>query len=111
MQECDDRYREGTKEKKFKFVERGGTSLLNLLCRNNPWANRSCEREECLVCMSNEEGKGGSCEKESVVYCIDCKRCKEEEGKIAEYWGETARTAFLRGGEHIKGLKEKKRRQ
>ena len=58
--------------------------------------------------MKDEEGKGGSCEKESVVYCIDCKRCKEEEGKIAEYWGETARTAFLRGEEHIKGLKEKK---
>ena len=39
-----------------------------------------------------------------MVYRISCKKCKSDKGKIADYWGETARTAFLRGKEHLDGL-------
>ena len=35
---------------------------------------------------------------------IVCTRCKSK-GVRAEYWGETARTGYERGGEHLAGLK------
>ena len=39
--------------------------------------------------------------KESVLYNIRCDECKER-GKKAEYWGETGRDGYIRGGEHLK---------
>ena len=44
--------------------------------------------------------------KESVLYCIRCEECKKQERNV-EYWGETRRDCFTRGGEHIKGCREK----
>ena len=38
------------------------------------------------------------------MYSIACKKCKEG-GVLAEYWGETARTAFERGEEHLEGMR------
>ena len=49
-----------------------------------------------------EQG-GGECRQEGVVYQITCLRCKGE-GTLAEYWGETARTAYERGEEHLSGM-------
>ena len=40
------------------------------------------------------------------MYRINCLKCKGR-GVLAEYWGETARTAFERGAEHLAGLKGK----
>ena len=70
------------------------------MCRNNPWGNRKCERENCLCCPYSKEGKGGTCRREGVVYTIVCIKC-EGEGKKAEYWGETSRTGYERGEEHL----------
>ena len=39
------------------------------------------------------------------VYTIKCTECCRT-GREAEYWGESARTGFKRGKEHIKGLVE-----
>ena len=50
IQESDDKLRESTGERKMKVVERGGESLREQLCRNNPWGNRKCGREQCLIC-------------------------------------------------------------
>ena len=44
--------------------------------------------------------------KEGVLYNITCEECKASEKK-AEYWGETGRDGYTRGGEHLKGCKEK----
>ena len=46
--------------------------------------------------------------KEGVLYNITCEECKAQEKK-AEYWGETGRDGFTRGGEHLKGCKQKDR--
>ena len=46
------------------------------------------------------------CMKESVLYNITCEECKAQE-KRAEYWGETGRDGYTRGGEHLKGCREK----
>ena len=43
--------------------------------------------------------------RESVLYKIECDECKTR-GKVAEYWGETGRDGYARGGEHLKGCKE-----
>ena len=44
--------------------------------------------------------------KENALYKIICKECRKKEIR-SEYWGETGRNCFLRGGEHIEGLKNK----
>ena len=73
------------------------------MCRNNPWGKVKCERELCLSCPDSKEGGGGKCREEGVVYTISCKKCRTE-GVLAQYWGETARTAYERGEEHIGGM-------
>ena len=45
------------------------------------------------------------CMKEGVVYQIRCEDCKTK-GKEVEYWGETGRDSYARGGEHLKGCRE-----
>ena len=106
IQEGDDRMREGTGERRIKVVERGGETLREMLCRNNPWGNMKCERERCLSCEHSKEGKGGACKRENVVYKIVCLEC-EKGGTKAEYWGETSRTGYERGEEHLSGLESK----
>ena len=61
LEDEDERYRKGTKMKRIKFVERGGTTIMNILGRKNPWAREGCDREDCLPC-SEEKGKGGNCQ-------------------------------------------------
>ena len=91
LQEADDREREGTREKKVKFVELGGDSIKSKLSRNNPWSRQNCGRGDCFSCTSGEK-HWGECKREGVVYTIRCLKCKGK-GVVAEYWGETARTA------------------
>ena len=40
------------------------------------------------------------------MYRIICLKCRGE-GTLAEYWGETARTAFERGEEHVEGMQRR----
>ena len=55
LQEGDDVAREGTKQKRLKFVERGGSTIKDRLCRNNPWGKIKCGRENCLSCPESKE--------------------------------------------------------
>ena len=104
LEEEDERYRKGTKTKKIKFVERGGTTIIDILGRKNPWAREGCDREDCLPC-SEEKGKGGNCQQESITYRITCRECARRSVK-AEYTGESSRTSYLRGKEHMEGLEK-----
>ena len=106
MQEEEELFRKGTTMKRVKMIERGGTALIDILSRKNPWAREGCDRTDCLPCMG-ERGKGENCQQENVVYCISCQECTKN-GKKAEYTGETSRTGYLRGKEHLEGLKEEK---
>ena len=47
--------------------------------------------------------KGGKCRKRSVVYRMSCKSCEINKKKTV-YIGETGRTAFERGEEHIRNI-------
>ena len=43
---------------KLKIVERGGTKLVDILHKANPWAGEDCERKNCLLCRTKRlEGK------------------------------------------------------
>ena len=67
--------------------------------------NRRCERRDCLPCQSRENDSGGiGCQKENVTYTITCRECARS-GKKAVYWGETSKTGYKRGTEHVDGLK------
>ena len=54
------------------------------------------------IISARELGKG----LEGVVYLIVCIACEREKVR-AEYWGETSRTGFERGEEHVAGLENK----
>ena len=56
LQEKDNEFIRGGSQKRIKFVERGGQSLVQILGRSNPWQGRGCNRGECFQC---QHGGGG----------------------------------------------------
>ena len=79
-------------------------TVKDILSRPNPSASNGCDREDCLLCMG-EKGRGGNCQKEGVVYRISCRDCALA-NTSAEYTGESSRTGYLRGREHLEGLEK-----
>ena len=102
LQEEDEKFRRGTELKRIKMVERGGKTVKDILSTTNPWAKDGCSREDCLPCMG-ERGRGGDCQKENICYRVVCQECELASIK-AEYTGESSRTSYLRGREHLAGL-------
>ena len=70
--------------------------------RSDPFKSRKCERGDCPVCR--EDGKG-PCDRQSVTYNIKCAECNDI------YIGETSRSSYTRGKEHMKLLAKRKRDQ
>ena len=86
---------------KIKVVEKAGVAIKKLLQRSDPFKSRKCERGDCPVCR--EDGKG-PCDRQSVIYDIKCAECNDI------YIGETSRSAYSRGKEHMKSLAKKEER-
>ena len=86
------------------MVETAGTPLKRMLQRSDPHATKHCGRETCLVCKIDGKGNCGST---GVTYEITCLTCADV-GRVSKYIGQTARSAFSRGQEHLNGLKGKK---
>ena len=83
---------------KFKYIEQAGNSLIGSLGTVDPW-DTPCNRERCFPCQSEV----GKCMKQGCNYTITCLICKSE-GKVVQYFGESARTPFDRGSEHLAAL-------
>ena len=83
---------------KVKVVEKIGTTLKEVLQKSDPFKQKICKREECLVCK--QTGKG-QCNAHGVTYEIECQGCEDK------YIGETARNAYTRGKEHTEGLENR----
>ena len=83
----------------IKVVERAGTSVKSKLQKSYPFPKSICD-EKCFVCQS--EGKG-NCRRCNITYDIQCTR----QGCKYVYQGETCRNAYVRGGEHLKGLERR----
>ena len=113
---------------RYKIVERAGIKLQDLLTSSNPWKGSDCHRENCLPCNTKiKTGKSLSqdCKKRNVVYetwCMTCQHIDEERireehedddkslkeklrtMKLHKYYGESARSSFERGWEHVNDL-------
>ena len=85
---------------RVRIIERNGERLEHILTKPDPFGEDKCEKMDCLLCQTNEKEKG-TCKKTNVVYKIECRLCRKG-GKEGIYWGETARSSQLRGGEHSK---------
>ena len=82
---------------RIRIVERNGERLEHMLVKADPFGEEKCEERNCLMCKTDEKDQG-RCKKKNLVYKIECRLCQTE-GKTGVYWGETARTAQLRGGD------------
>ena len=72
---------------KLKIVERGGTKLVDILHKANPWAGQDCGRLRCLLCTTKkDEGKKNSqdCKKRNCVYETYCMTCMQRQDRITE---------------------------
>ena len=112
---------------KLKIVERCGNKLMDILTSSDPWRGRDCLREGCLLCQTkSRSGKllTQDCSRRSIVYETYCITCKEKkikeleeihaddendkelkkqisEMKIYKYIGETGKSAYERGRQHL----------
>ena len=91
---------------RIRIVERNGEKLEHILTKPDPFGQEKCKKETCLLCRTDEK-EMGKCKKKNIVYKIECRLCLKQ-GKTGTYWGETARTAQLRGGEHYKDFETQK---
>ena len=87
---------------RVRFGEKAGNKFKDILCKSNPWAKSEYGRADCPLCKQQNGKQLGNCRKEGVTYKITCKRCKNQ-GKEVIYWGESSRSFYERGKEHLDG--------
>ena len=108
-------------------MERSGNKLEDFLTRNNPWKGMDCGRPNCLLCNTKTiTGKNlkQDCSKRNILYEIKCLTCEKRileeieastdddekredlkrKAKIPSYVGESSRSAYERGFEHLEKL-------
>ena len=113
------------------IIERTGIKLQDLLTRSDPWKGSDCQRQNCLLYFTKnrtEKLKTQDCHKKNIVYETRCITCQENEQdridslnieqdeklelkkniKLFKYIGETSRSSFERGWEHINNLAQLK---
>ena len=83
---------------KIKVVEQSGTTLKAMLQRSDLNKQRRCVNADCLLCRT--DGKG-SYRSTGVTYELVCQASK------SKYVGETSRTAYTRGREHLHALERR----
>ena len=67
----------------------------------DPWSELPCGRIKCTACRNPDaKPKSGPCRTRSVVYQSYCVPCQEL-GETVQYIGESARSTFERGLEHL----------
>ena len=87
---------------KINVIERAGRSVKSLLPGLK--TNDDCGRRDCML---HTTGGRGDCNKEGIVYKGECLLCKSK-GKSSIYIGESSRSAYFRGIQHMKAIKKPK---
>ena len=89
-------------------LEDGGRSMRADLVRSNPFPTmEECGRNGCLMCI--HDSSKGKCWGSNVVYTIKCSRSPcTEQSAIPTYFGETCRSFYRRGSQHLALYKGKK---
>jgi len=83
---------------RIKVVEQSGVTIKRMLQRSGPFKERKCNNTNCLICST---GGKGSCRRTGVTYELVCPICRHK------YFGETSRSAYTRGKEHLKALEQR----
>ena len=83
---------------KIKVVEQSGVTLKRVLQRSDTFREKQCNNFDCLVCST---GGKGSCRSTGVTYELVCQVCHHK------YIGETSRTVYTRGKEHLRALEKR----
>ena len=113
---------------KMKIVERSGRKLEDILTHNDPWKGADCKRPNCFLCNTKTlTGKDlkKDCTKRNILYEIRCLTCEHEQKehieelckndpelkrkmethmKVPRYIGESGRSTYERGYEHLDQL-------
>ena len=119
---------EETTRDKVKIVERVGRKIEDIIANKDPWKHKDCGRPNCFICMTKtlrEGNKNKDCTKRNINYEIKCLTCEtiekgrreeeagddvekrkelEEKMKTPIYIGETSRSGYERGFEHLNNL-------
>ena len=86
---------------KIRVVERAGVRVKKMLQKNDPFKDKTCNEENCLVCSTTGEGK---CRKSGVTYEIECQGdCGGD-----NYNGETHSNGYTRGLQHAAAYQNKR---
>ena len=116
---------------KIKMVEKVGVKLVDILHKSDPWQGMDCGRTKCLLCKTKSETEKNvrqDCTQRNIVYETWCRNCEENEIKriseeeidekekiekkkkiiLFKYIGETARSAYERGLEHLRDYEDLK---
>ena len=89
----------------IKIIEKACIKIGNLL----PGLK---EREDCgrPNCFIHTSGGKGNCNRENIVYRGQCVTCKGL-GKEAVYIGETSRSGYVRGKQHLEAIRDHEKNQ
>ena len=114
---------------RLKIVERSGLKLEDMLHKADPWQRQDCGPDRCLLCLTKQRTVKHStqdCSRRSLVYETWCMTCLERNTKdariqagedkkmlkmptdkirIHKYIGETNRSIFEKGWEHLNDYK------
>ena len=97
-----------------------------ILITRNPFKGADCRRVECVVCRDKPaQNKTTNCNKKGLVYSAKCETCHmlwkethnetQDEERCAEvvptYIGETSKSLFIRGGQHVDKFKKLSKRK
>ena len=81
-------------------MEEKGDAIKDQVWSSNPWAGLDCERHDCLVCYTKDQGATGQdCRARGVLYENTCGLCKAK-GKEVKYVTESGRSTAERSAEH-----------
>ena len=90
---------------RIKFVETSGRKVIDQLRVRDPFEQPCSTNDQCILCQNNDN-KASNCKVKNLGYSIICDLCKSR--NISKtYEGETCRTGYIRGQEHLKQFKNK----
>ena len=78
-------------------------------------AKGDCGRKDCVIHTKGGKGwgvggGGGGCNRENVVYEGCCSTCKDK-GNDSVYIGESSRSGYVRGRQHLETIRDHRRNQ
>ena len=92
-----------TSDIRIQFYQRGGRKISSKP-KSDPFADPKCDRNDCITC-SVPKSRGG-CRFGNVGYQLVCMPCSDQE-ITATYEGETAKSAYEHGQQHVSNLSKK----